>query len=51
MSFDHPPYLGFKLHYPGKEPKRDGGTMPDCLGRLVKMIVGSLPIEDPHVQQ
>ena len=25
--------------------------MPDCLCCLVKMIVGSLPIEDPHAQQ
>ena len=25
--------------------------MPDCLGSLVKTIVGSLPIEDPHAQQ
>ena len=25
--------------------------MPNCLGCLVKTIVGSLPIEDPHAQQ
>ena len=25
--------------------------MPDCLRGLVKMVVRSLPIEDPHVQQ
>ena len=35
MSFDHPPYLGFKFHYPGEEPKHNGGTMPDRLGSLV----------------
>ena len=51
MSFNHPPYLGFKFHYPGKEPKCDGSSMPDCLGSLVQTIVGSLPIEDPHAQQ
>ena len=50
-SFDHPPYLGFKFHYPGKEPKRDGGTMPDHLSGLVQTIIWSLPIEDPHTQQ
>ena len=26
-------------------------TMPDHLHSLVKMIVGSLPVEDPHAQQ
>ena len=31
--------------------KHDGGTMPDRLCSLVEMIVGSFPIEDPHVQQ
>ena len=31
--------------------KRDGGTMPDRLHSLVKMIVRSLPIEDPHAQK
>ena len=31
--------------------ERDGGTMPDRLHGLVKTIVGSLPIEDPHAQQ
>ena len=51
MSSDHPPYPGFQFHYPGKEPKRDGGPMPDRLRCLVKTIVGSLPIEDPHAQQ
>ena len=51
MSFDHPPYPGFKLHYPGKETKCNGGTMPDCLHSLVKTIVGSLPVKHPHVQQ
>ena len=51
MSFNHPPYPGFKLHYPGKETKCDGGTMPDRLHGLVKTIVGSFPIEDPHTQQ
>ena len=25
--------------------------MPDCLRGLVKMVVRSLPIEDPHTQQ
>ena len=25
--------------------------MPDCLGCLVKTVVGSFPIEDPHAQQ
>ena len=25
--------------------------MPDCLRGLVKMVVRSLPIEDPHAQQ
>ena len=50
MSFDHPPYPGFKFHYPGEELKHDGGTMPDHLGSLVKTIVRSLPIEDPHAQ-
>ena len=50
-SSDHPPYPGFKLHYPGKETECDSGTMPDCLCGLVKMIVGSLPIEDPNTQQ
>ena len=25
--------------------------MPDCLSCLVKMVVGSFPIEDPHAQQ
>ena len=51
MSFDHPPYPGFKLHYPGKETKHNGGTMPDHLHSLVKMIIWSLPVEDPHAQQ
>ena len=51
MSFDHPPYPGFKFHYPGKKPKRDGGTMPDRLGGLVQTIVGSFPVKDPHAQQ
>ena len=51
MSFNHPPYPGFKLHYPRKETERDGGTMPDHLCGLVKTIVGSLPVKDPHVQQ
>ena len=50
-SSDHPPYLGFKFQYPGKEPKRDGSPMPDCLCCLVKTIVGSLPIENPDAQQ
>ena len=50
MSFDHPPYLGFEFHYPGKETKRNGGTMPDCLCGLVKTLVWSLPVEDPHAQ-
>ena len=51
MSSDHPPYPGFKFHYPGKEMERDGGTMPDRLRGLVETIVGSLPIEDPYAQQ
>ena len=51
MSFDHSPHPGFKFHYPGKEPERDGGSMPDHLSGLVKMIVRSLPVEDPHAQQ
>ena len=29
----------------------DSSTMPDRLCCLVKTIVGSLPVEDPHVQQ
>ena len=51
MSFGHPPHPGFKLHYPGKETKCNGSTMPDHLCGLVKTIVGSLPVEDPHAQQ
>ena len=51
LSSNRLPYLGFKLHYPGKEMKRDGGTMPDRLCGLVETIVGSLPVEDPHAQQ
>ena len=51
MSFDHPPYPGFKLHYPVKEIKHDGGTMPDHLRSLVETVIRSLPVEDPHVQQ
>ena len=45
----------FRKHVPKshnddrEEPKRDGGTMPDHLCCLVKTIVGSLPIKDPHV--
>ena len=31
--------------------KCDGGTMPDRLCGLVKTIIGSFPIEDPHAQQ
>ena len=31
--------------------KHDGGTMPDRLRGLVEMIVGSFPVEDPHMQQ
>ena len=49
-SFGHSPHLGFKFHYPGKEPECDGGPMPDCLYGLVKTIVWSFPIEDPHMQ-
>ena len=51
MSFNHPPYLGFKFHYPGKESKCNGGTMPDRLCSLVETIIWSLPIEGPHVQK
>ena len=51
MSFDHSPHPGFKFHNPGEEMKCDGGTMPDRLRSLVKTIVGSLPVEDPHTQQ
>ena len=51
MSSDHPPYPGFKFQYPGKESEHDSGTMPDHLRGLVKTIVGSFPIEDPHAQQ
>ena len=51
MSSNHPPYPGFKFHYPGKESERDGSTMPNRLHGFVKTIVGSLPIEDPHAQQ
>ena len=49
-SFGHSPHPGFKSHYPGEEPERDGGSMPDRLSCLVEMIVGSLPIKDPHAQ-
>ena len=44
-------YPGFKLHYPGKEMKRNGGSMSDRLSCLVKTIVGSLPVQDPHPKQ
>ena len=51
MSSDHPPYPGFKFHYPGKESEHDGGTMSDHLHGLVETIVGSFPIKDSHAQQ
>ena len=51
MSFDHPPYPGFKFHYPGKELKCNSGTMPDHLHSLVETIIWSLPIKDPHTQK
>ena len=51
MSFGHPSHPGFKFQYPGEKPERNGGSMPDCLSRLVETIVGSLPVEDPHAQQ
>ena len=51
MSFGHPSHPGFKFHYPGEKPKYDSGPMPDRLSCLVKTIVGSFPIEDPHAQQ
>ena len=50
-SFDHLPYPGFKFHYPGKEPEHDGSPMPDCLRCLMETIVGSFPVENPHMQQ
>ena len=35
LSFGHSPHPGFKSHYPGEEPERDGGPMPDHLCGLV----------------
>ena len=35
LSFGHSPHPGFKFHYPGEEPERDGSSMPDRLGSLV----------------
>ena len=48
VRFSH---LGFQFQNPGKETERHSGSMPDCLCRLVKTIVGSLPIQDPHLKQ
>ena len=51
QSFDHSPHPGFQLHYPGEETKHDSSPVLDHLSHLVKTIIGSLPVKDPHPKQ
>ena len=44
------PYPMFQLHNMGKGTEVHGCGVSNCLGCLMKMIIGTGPVQDPHLE-